>query len=235
MKITQNFEPTTPLVQNVNNATNMQVTPDKVTSIQANTDEVSLSSLGKANQKIDALFDQADAIYQSHIPSNQQKVLNESYDQLDEIYSKNSPSEVEQKHADALFDKIDEIFLQAEKNLSPLEEEQLDAINMKIDEILGNEDQMDGELEQLFQQSDDLLSSKLTTKQKKSLDDLNQQLNTLFDKTNIDDEQVEKLFEKIASITNQGYENLSSNEKEKLAGIGTEIDELLSQFEQNEV
>jgi tRNA C32,U32 (ribose-2'-O)-methylase TrmJ len=240
MNITQNFDAAIPLVQNTNNTSNVQINNDQKAGSRSNTDEVSLSALGKSNQKIDSLFDQADAIYQSHITPNQQKALNESYEQLDQLYSKNSPSDVEQKTADALFDKIDKIFEQAEKKLTPAEEKQLENINTKLDELLGEEsfqleDMMNEDIEKLFQQSEDLLTSKLSTKQKKTLDDLNQQLSSLFDKSNVDDESVDKLFGKIDSIINQGYEKLSSKEKDQLNSFDTELDELFNQLDQEEV
>jgi tRNA C32,U32 (ribose-2'-O)-methylase TrmJ len=239
MNITQNFDAAIPLVQNANNASNVQVSNNQKAGSHSSTDEVSLSALGKSNQKIDSLFNQADAIYQSHITPNQQKVLNESYERLDQLYSKSSPSDAEQKTADALFDKIDNIFEQAEKKLTPLEEEQLEKINTKLDELLGDEgfqleDMMNEDIEKLFQQSEDLLTSKLSTKQKKSLEDLNQQLSSLFEKKNIDDKSVDKLFEKIDSIITQGYEKLSSKEKGQLDNFDTELDELFNQLDQKE-
>jgi len=240
MNVTQNIDTAISLVQNANTVSNAQVNHDQKSDFSSRTDEVSLSALGKNNQKIDSLFDQADAIYQPHITPNQQKVLNESYEQLDQLYSKSSPSDVEQKTADALFDKIDKIFEQAEKKLTPLEEEQLKGINSKLDELLGEEgfqleDMMNEDIDKLFQQSEDLLTSKLTTKQKKSLEDLNQQLSSLFEKNKVDDKNVDKLFEKIDSIITQGYENLSSNEKDQLDILDTELDELFDQLDDEEV
>jgi tRNA C32,U32 (ribose-2'-O)-methylase TrmJ len=240
MNITQNFDAAAPLGQNANNTSNVQVSHNQKAGSHSSTDEVSLSALGKSNQKIDSLFDQADAIYQSHITPSQQKVLNESYEQLDQLYSKSSPSDTEQKTADALFDKINNIFEQAEKKLTPLEEEQLESINTKLDELLGDEgfqleDMMNEDIEKLFQQSEDLLTSKLTSKQKKTLDELNQQLSSLFEKSNIDNESVDKLFGKIDSIITQGYEKLSSKEKDQLDSFDTEIDDLFNQLDQEEV
>ena len=94
------------------------------------------------------------------------------------------------------------------------------------------EDDFSEKVDKLFQQSEDLLSSKLTTEQKKTLDGLNQQLNSLFEQNNVDDEAAEGLFDKIDNILNQGYEKLSNDEKNKLDNYHVEIDELFTQFDQ---
>ncbi len=241
MKINQSFD--SPLIntQTVNNTENQQINNNKklssLTITPTGVDEVSISSQGSTYQKIDSLFNQADAIYQSHIPPKQLELLNESYAQLDELFSKSSPSDLEQKNADVLFDKIDHIFEQAEKQLTLPEKEQLVAINTKLDELLGTEelqleDDFNEKIDTLFQQSDDLLNSKLTTEQKKTLDDLNKQLNSLFEKNNLNDEAAEGIFDKIDNILNQGYEKLSNDEKNKLNNYDTNIDELFSQLDQ---
>ena len=241
MKISQSFDSPLISAQTVNDIESQQINNHKKLSSlpidQSGIDEVSISSQGNTYQKIDSLFNQADAIYQSHIPPKQLKLLNESYAQLDELFSKSSPSELEQKNADVLFDKIDQVFEQAEKQLTPAEKEQLVAINAKLDELLGTEDlQLEDEfsekIDKLFQQSDDLLNSKLTTEQKKTLDGLNQQLNSLFEKSDVDDEAAESIFDKIDKILNQGYEKLSNNEKDKLDNYDIEINELITQLEQ---
>ena len=241
MKISQSFDSPLISAQTVNDIANQQINNHKKLSslpiTQSGIDEVSISSQGNTYQKIDSLFNQADAIYQSHIPPKQLKLINESYAKLDELFSKSSPSELEQKNADLLFDKIDQVFEQAEKQLTPAEKEQLVTINVKLDELLGTEDlQLEDEfsekIDKLFQQSDDLLNSKLTTEQKKILDGLNQQLNSLFEKSDVDDEAAEGIFDKIDNILNQGYEKLSNDEKDKLNDYDIEIDELITQLEQ---
>jgi tRNA C32,U32 (ribose-2'-O)-methylase TrmJ len=241
MQITQNFDSPITGVKKSNSTDNIQVNNNNKTTSLSTADEISISSQGMNNQKIDSLFDKADAIYQSHITPAQQKSLNESYAQLDELYSKSSPSDQEQKNADAIFDKIDKIFEQAEKKLTPLEKEQLETINTKLDELLGAEDiQLENgfseEIEQLFQKSNDLLTSKISTQQKKSVDELNQQLNSLFEKNNINDD-VNNLFDKINNILTQGYDKLSNDEKNKLEDYDVEIDELFDQIDEeyNEV
>jgi len=240
MKITQNFDSPLKSTQGVNDIDSQKINNDKKLNSQpivnSATDEVSISSQGMSHQKIDSLFNQADAIYQSHITPKQQKFLDESYAKLDELFSKSSPSELEQKNADALFDKIDLVFEQAEKQLTPSEKEKLSAINTKLDELLGSQDmQLDDnfseEVDKLFQQSEDLLTSKLSTEQKKTLDGLNKQLNALFEKSNVDDEGVEGIFDKIDNILNQGYEKLSNDEKNKLDDYDSEIDKLFNQFD----
>jgi len=114
MQITHSFNAPLNNVQTANSTHNAPIKSDTKASQLSTIDEVSLSSFGKTSQKIDSLFEQADTIFQSHIPPNQQKVLNESYQQLDELFSKNSPAGHQQKNADVLFDKIDNIFKQAE-------------------------------------------------------------------------------------------------------------------------
>ncbi|NQZ22921.1 MAG: hypothetical protein HRT53_12800 [Colwellia sp.] len=241
MKISQSFDSPLISAQTVNDIESQQINNHKKLSslpiAQSGIDEVSISSQGNTYQKIDSLFNQADAIYQSHIPPKQLKLLNESYAQLDELFSKSSPSELEQKNTDVLFDKIDQVFEQAEKQLTPAEKEQLVAINAKLDELLGTEDlqqedEFSEKIDKLFQQSDDLLNSKLTTEQKKTLDGLNQQLNSLFEKSDVDDEAAESIFDKIDKILNQGYEKLSNDEKDKLDNYDIEINELITQLEQ---
>jgi hypothetical protein len=241
MKITQVFDSPLARTQTVNNTELQQISNDKMMNSLHETnsaiDEISISPQGKSHQKTDALFSQADAIYQAHITPKQQKLLNESYVQLDELFRQSAPSELEQKNANALFDKIDQVFEQAEKQLTPLEQEQLAAINIKLDDLLGTEelqleDDFSEKVDKLFQQSEDLLSSKLTTEQKKTLDGLNQQLNSLFEQNNVDDEAAEGLFDKIDNILNQGYEKLSNDEKNKLDNYYVEIDELFTQFDQ---
>jgi len=204
------------------------------------TDNFDISSLGSINQKIDSLFNQADFIYQSHITSTQQKALNESYSKLDELFSKNSPSALEQKSAAALFDKIDQIFEQAENQLTSTEKEELSTIDSKLDELLGTEDiELEGgfseEIDALFQQSDNLLTSKLSTYQKKQLADLNQQLNLLFESNDIQSDVIDSLFDKIDSILNKGYDKLSDEDKNKFDEINVEIDDLFLQQEKHEV
>ena len=53
MNITQNFDAAIPLVQNANNASNVQVSNNQKAGSHSSTDEVSLSALGKSNQKIE--------------------------------------------------------------------------------------------------------------------------------------------------------------------------------------
>jgi tRNA C32,U32 (ribose-2'-O)-methylase TrmJ len=240
MKITQNFDSPLTSTQAVNDIDSQKISNDKKLNSQPTvnsaTDEVSISSQGMSHQKIDSLFNQADAIYQSHITPKQQKFLDESYAKLDELFNKSSPSELEQKNADGLFDKIDLVFEQAEKQLTPSEKDQLAVINTKLDELLGSQDmQLDDnfseEVDKLFQQSEDLLTSKLSTEQKKTLDGLNKQLNALFEKSNVDDEGVEGIFDKIDNILNQGYDKLSNDEKNKLDDYDSEIDKLFNQFD----
>lgn len=242
MKITQNIDSALTNIT-ANNAVSEQINQQNNTTppINSSTKEtsVSISPQGSINQDIDTLFDKADAIYQSHITPKQQKALDENYAKLDELFSKNSPSDVEQKNADALFDKIDKIFEMAEKQLTPAEKEQLAAIDSKLDELLGAEDMQledafSEEIESLFKQSEDLLTSKLSTEQKKSLDDLNEQLNALFEKNNGDDKAVDGIFDKIDSIINQGYDKLSANEKDKLTSLDKEIDQLFGQLDQHD-
>jgi len=240
MQITHRFDAPLNTVQSAKSTNNMPSKSETMASPLSTVDEVSLSYFGKTSQKIDSLFEQADAIYQSHITPNQQKILNESYQKLDDIFSKNSPSDHEQKTADVIFDKINNIFEQAEKRLTPMEEEQLETINTKLDELLGAEDIqlgdiMNDDIDKLFQQSENLLTSKLTTQQKKSLDDLNQQLSSLFEKNKIDDKGVENIFSKIDNIISQGYEKLTNTEKDKLDDFDSQIDELLTELDQNEI
>jgi len=224
-----------------NNMVSAQVNEqNKASRLTSNsTEEVSVSISRQANlsNDIDVLFDKADSIFQSHITPAQQKALNESYAKLDELFSKNSPSDLEQKSADVLFDRIDKIFNMAEKQLTPSEKEQLAAIDTKLDELLGAEELkleqgFSEEIDSLFQQSEGLLTSKLSTKQKKSLDDLNQQLNALFEKNNVADEAVNGIFDKIDSILEQGYDKLSVNDKEDLADIDKNIEQLFEQLNQ---
>jgi hypothetical protein len=241
MKITQIFDSPLARTKTINDIEHQQINNDKIMSSLPETnsaiDDISISLQGSSHQKIDSLFNQADAIYQAHITPKQHKLLNESYNQLDKLFSQSAPSEIEQKNADALFDKIDQVFELAEKKLSPSEQEQLTAINIKLDKLLGTEelqleDNFSEKLDVLFQQSEDLLSSKLTTEQKKTLDGLNQQLNLLFERNDVDDEAAEGLFDKIDSILNQGYEKLSNDEKNILDNYHVEIDELFTQFDQ---
>jgi len=240
MQITHSFNAPLNHVPTANSTHDVPVASDAKASSLSTIDEVSLSSFGKISQKIDSLFEQADTIYQSHITPSQQKTLNDSYQKLDELFSKNSPSDHQQKSADLLFDKIDNIFEQAEKKLTPMEEEQLETINIKLDELLGAEDIqlgdiMNEDIDKLFQQSENLLTSKLTTQQKKSLDELNQQLSSLFEKNKIDEEGVENIFSKIDNIIGQGYEKLTNKEKDKLDNLDSQIDELFKELDQNEV
>jgi len=243
MKIHQSFDSTLTGVHATNTIENQpennKVQNNSTGGANSTVDAVTISSQGNLNQSIDSLFDKADAIFQSHITPKQQKYLNESYAKLDELFSKNSPSDAEQKSADAIFDKIDQIFELAEKKLSPAEKEQIAAIDTKLDELLGAddmqfEDAFSEEIDDLFKKSEDLLTSKLNNSQKKSLDELNQQLNTLFEKNNVDDEAVDGIFDKIDSILNQGYDKLSANDKEKLTGLDKEIDQLFGKLDSQE-
>ena len=54
-------------------------------------------------------------------------------------------------------------------------------------------------------------------------------------KNEIDDKNVDKLFEKIDRIITQGYEKLSSKEKDQLNILDTELDELFDQLDDDEV
>jgi len=176
-------------------------------------------------------------MHQSHVTHKQQKTLNESYAKLDKLFSNISPSDMAQKSADELFAKIDQIFELAEKKLTPEEQQQITGINSKIDDLLGAQniqfaDAFNEEIDNLFKQSEDLLTSTLTNAQKKSLDNLNQQLNSQLEKNNVDDDEVNEAFDKIDSILNQGYDNLSSTDKETLNGLDKEIDQLFGQLNQ---
>jgi hypothetical protein len=243
MEVTQSFE--API--NIKNAVNDVKSKDLESKQQTNyatavitkQDQVTISPQGEANQQIDALFDKADAIYQSHITPNQQKTLDESYQKLDALFSSHSPTEKEQDAANTLFDKIDNIFNQAEKQLTPAEQEQLANIDIKLDELLGTDDTelenvFNDESERLFQQSEDLLTSRLSTQQKKKLDELNDKLNSLFESINPDDKKASVIFDKIDSILNQGYDKLSTDEKQKLEGYDNEIEQLFKTLDSKE-
>jgi len=243
MNITKNIDSPLPPGNMVNDIKNQQVNSYKNTSplptVNSPIDDVSISPQGISHQKIDLLFNQADVIYQSNISPKQQKLLDESYDKLDELFSQSAPSQLEQKNANALFDKIDKIFEQAEKQLTPSQKEQLLEINTKLDGLLGTEelqleDDFSEKIDKLFQESESLLTSKLSNEQAKSLNDLNKQLNVLFEKNNIDNEAVTGIFDKIDSIINQGYDKLSIGEKNKLDNYNAEIDEIFSQLEQED-
>jgi len=235
MKITQSFDAAVNNVNLINEVKNKKSESSQQTNLDiANipkNDQVTISLKGEVNQNIDALFDKADAIYQSHITPKQQKILDDSYQKLDALFSSNSTTEQEQNAANSLFDKIDHIFSQAEKQLTPAEQDQLANIDNKLDEILGTddtqlEDLFSEESEHLFQQSEALLTSKLSTKQKKTLDELNDKLNTLFSSTNPDDKESSAIFDKIDAILNQGYDKLSGDEKQQLESFDREIDQL---------
>lgn len=243
MKITQSFDSP---VDNVNLINDIKASPlnsnqktGSSTLVPPPIDQVTISYQGDINQKIDSLFDKADAIYQSHITPTQQKTLDESYQKLDVLFAGNDPTEQEQNAANALFDKIDSIFTQAEKQLTPKEKEQLVNIDEKLDKLLGtdstqNESVFSKESDLLLQKSEDLLTSKLSTQQKKTLDELNLQLNTLFESVNFDDKEVSTIFDKIDSILNKGYDKLSGDEKQKLETFDKKIDLLFETLDSTE-
>jgi len=88
-------------------------------------DPINISTLGKINQEIDSLFDKIDKIdniYLSHISAKQQKELTSSYDKLSDIFS--NEQTVNDKSVEKIFNKIDNIFTEAESSLTTVRKRQ---------------------------------------------------------------------------------------------------------------
>jgi 5'-3' exonuclease len=165
---------------------------------------------------------------------------------LSDIFS--NEQTVNDKSVEKIFNKIDNIFTEAESSLTTKEQENLASIEIKIDELLEKEnsffDKNLNELDNLFTQRDEVLTSTLNSKQKDQLKQLNESLNNIykaFDNSPVhqeSDKQVELLFNKIDSILNASFEQLSEKDKEKVNQYDNDIDTLLDKtldFNNNEI
>ena len=182
-----------------------------------------LSPSGKLMQELDGLFAQVDGIYESKFTAEDKRTLDEAYAKLDKLFGEGEPSEADEKVAEQLFAKVDAVFEKAESKMSAGELKQLTALDQEIGE---REDKLDVALEQ---ELGSLLASKLSSAEKKELDQLNEQLSGLFAQSNLSDEQqetVDSLFGEIDKLVNKSFNQLSEQDQEKVMALSGEIDAL---------
>lgn len=200
---------------------------------RSNTEQVSISNLGMLSNEIDNVFDQMDNIYTSKLSQQQKSALESYYKELDQMFEKQSFSHEGEAKVDELFDKIDALYSQSEQQFTAQDWQALDKLNNKADHLIDREDslfeRLDDQAQALESEQEDLLVSQLSSKEKQQLADYHQQLNSLFNATKDNDEaSINKIFDKIDSILNAGFEKLSDDEKKQFKTLEEKLDGLYS-------
>ena len=194
---------------------------------------VQISEDAKINQQIDDLFNQVDEIFMSHLTPQQKAELKQSYKKLDEIFAHSGANAPISKAEEKIFDRIDNIFIEAEKSLSKEDLDKLNKLDDSINQLFGQEqlpdDKFFEQLDALENDQTSLLMTSLSKKQKDEIDSLNKTLEAIFKQQNMskeDEEKVDKLFAGINSILNQGYNNLSQQNKDKVDALNESVETL---------
>ena len=206
---------------------------------------VNISEQSKMHVKLDNMLDEVDSIYMSKLSGSDKKALEKAYEALDKLYQSGEPNGAGAKQADKLFDKVDEILNKAEKAMTPEQKKKVDELNGKIDSLLEKYDFEDEEyaeelmakLEPLDKELDGLIASTLSAAEKKQLAGLNKELDKLFDKSKLSDEDkkaMEASFAKIDKILDKSYNALSDDQKKRVGELEDKIDTVIDALDAHE-
>ena len=198
--------------------------------------------------QVDDLYQQLDAVYLSRISKADKKSLETAYAQLDQIFQTTQPSELQDKQAEKLFAQIDQVFTTAEAALTAADKHQIETLNDKLDglfadfkvessevdslEVNSLEDVPDElliELDPLELELDKILSSNLSSEQKKELNTLHGQIGRLFDHHEREEQgnkAIEAAFDKIDEILNRSFEALPYADKQRVKLLESNIDDV---------
>ena len=211
------------------------------------TDIAMFSRQSLMQSKADELLDKLDSVYLSHVSAKDKKSLEKAYAQLDEIFQSEQTTPTQDRQADKLFEKIGDIFIQAESTLTDNDKQRIDTLNQKIDQLFYGadaeqfddiSDQTLATLEPLEQALDDVLYSTLTAQQKKELNGLHQQIGQLFnlnEHTVKDDKTITAAFDKIDAILNKSFEALSDTDKQRVQILEGQIDNVFNTINQQKI
>ena len=234
---------TTPALQSTALTNNTHSTPsttnntqsENQTSINQINKTVTLSPEAKSLQSLDALYEEVDSIYESHLSAKDVKAIDKLYSQLDDIFSKQQPTQGEQAEADKLIEKLDTIFESAERSLTAEDQTRLSKLDTQIEsieELLFENDlnmlspEMEEQLDTLADEQNSILLSQVSAKEKKQLNAINEQLQHLFSSMELgdaDQKQVTRLFDTLDSIMNQAFNKLSDQDQQRVSDLDEQI------------
>lgn len=212
-----------------------------VTQAREEKSELNISAQGQSLNQLDKLYEQVDNIYESKLSAEELKEIDNIYSQLDQIFAAGNPGAAQQAEADRLFETLDTTFAKVENALTADEKKKIGELESQIESIEGSmpEDEIEGffaeveeqfeEIEALDEQQEDILLATLNAQDKKQVDDIHKQLESLFDSADLNEDQekvVDKLFDTLDSIMNKAYNQLSDADKEQVAEINEQIEEI---------
>ena len=228
--------------------------------------EIKRPKEGELGQEIDAASDKIDDILLRHVTPRQKDKLNNIYQQLDQLFEKNQPTAQEEKSAEALFEQVHNILESSVNKLTSAERETVDKLANKMEELsstqgirlptkdnkvevsasgiinsnnisLSTEGKLSQEIDTASDKIDDILLRHVTPAQKDKLDDIYQQLDQLFEKdplTEQEEKSAEALFEQVHNILESSVNKLTSAERETVDQLANKMDGLITQLERSD-
>ena len=229
--------------------------------------EIKRPTEGKLSQEIDAASDKIDDILLKYVTPTQKDKLSNIYQQLDQLFEKNQLTVQEEKSAELLFEQVHNILESSVNKLTSAERETVDKLANKMEELsstqgirlptkdnkvevsasgiinsnnisLSTEGKLSQEIDTASDKIDDILLRHVTPAQKDKLDDIYQQLDQLFEKdplTEQEEKSAEALFEQVHNILESSVNKLTSAERETVDQLANKMDGLITQLEQSDI
>jgi hypothetical protein len=189
-------------------------------------DRTDFSEKGKAMAKVDTLYSQIDSIYYTYLSESDIDELEGIYQKISTDYSSEELTQTQQAQKELLLQQKDEILENSKNSMEQSDRETLEKLEsltaMQVDEE-GNS------LNDIANEQEDLLYSKLSEKEKNNIEALNSSIKELMSQGSISGIQkqgLDALFSGINNILNKSYDRLSSEEKLRVSEINSEIKEL---------
>lgn len=210
--------------------------------------------------QVDDLYQQLDSVYLSRLSKADKKSLETAYAQLDQIFQTTQPSELQDQQAEKLFAQIDQVFTTAEAALTAADKHQIETLNDKLDGLFADfkveSSEVDSlevdslevdsledvpvelliELDPLELELDKILSSNLSSEQKKELNTLHGQIGRLFDQNERAEQgnkAIEAAFDKIDGILNRSFEALPDADKQRVKLLESNIEDVFDAMAQH--
>jgi ribosomal protein S10 len=193
-------------------------------------DRVEFSAKGKAMAQLDSLLGSIDQIYSTYLTDNDISTMENIYTQISTTLSDDNLSSAQLAQKDTLFDKVDQIMQKAKLNM---ESDDLEKLQLLQSATTSQIDNSGKSLEQLADEQEELIESKLTAKEKKNLDTVNQNIKSLINQGTIsanDNRTLNVLYESLNNIIDRSYDRLSSMDKNRVDQINEQITKIEKQF-----
>lgn len=220
---------------------------DKVDAIFAPDENGEWTDLTEAQEaELDSLFAQIDSIYgivsYDSLSAEQQQRVDDIYVRLDELWEQEIdifPIEPINEEAQALYDRLDEIFGTYKQELTEEEQAQVDALNTQIEAILAPDengkwpeltDEQEEQLNSLYKQIDAVHGvvayEDLSEAQQAEVDSIYASLDALW--ADPRDEEAQPLYDRLDEIFGTYKQALTEEEQAQVDALNTQIEAMLS-------